>query len=208
MHQRQHRFAEELEIRREVEERDLDPVAPGPLEPDQLVDHVLGAADDLDVAAERAVLVAVRLPGDRVARPLMRDEAFDRAMISRIEDRLVISLRLAVGLAADDHRVYDRAQLPAALGAGGFDGGVVRGQSCKRRVDLVPGRAGDEDEVGMRRGIVDAGREPVALTSTGARTRLRRDECLLEDQNLPCSVRSSDAPQSRQRMSVNSPAIS
>src|SRR5579864_9212976 len=63
VHQGQDRLAEELDIRREVEERDLYPIAAGPLEPDQLVDHVFRAADDLDVAAQRSVLVAVRLPG-------------------------------------------------------------------------------------------------------------------------------------------------
>jgi len=73
---------EELEIRREVEEGDLYPVAARPLETNQLVHDVLGAADDLDVAPEGAVFVAMCLPGDRVARPLMRDETFDRTVTS------------------------------------------------------------------------------------------------------------------------------
>ena len=70
--------------------------------------HVFGAADDLDVAAKGAVLVAVRLPGDRVAAALMRDEALNRALVCRIKDRGVVLPRLAVGLTADDHRVYNR----------------------------------------------------------------------------------------------------
>ena len=69
-HQRQHRVPEKLEIRCEVEEGDLYPVAARALETNQLVHDVLGAADDLDVAPKGAVLVAMRLPGDRVARPL------------------------------------------------------------------------------------------------------------------------------------------
>jgi len=71
VHQRQHRFAEELEVRCEVEERDLNPVAAGSLEPEQLVNHMLGAADDLDVATKRAVLVAMSLPCNCVAGSLM-----------------------------------------------------------------------------------------------------------------------------------------
>ena len=125
-------------IRREVEERDLYPVAAGLLEPDQLVNDVFGAADDLDVAAQRPVLIAMSLPGDRVAAALMRDEPFDGALVCRIEDRRVVLLRLAVGLTADHHRVDDRAQLPAALGPGGLYDGIVRGESGKRGVDLMP----------------------------------------------------------------------
>ena len=125
-HQRQHRMTEELEIRCEVEKGDLYPVAACPLETNQLVHNMLRAADDLDVAAKGAMLVAMRLPRDRITRSLVRDEAFDRTMISRIENSLMIALRLAVGLAADDHRVDDRAKLPAIFGAGGFDGRVVR----------------------------------------------------------------------------------
>ena len=34
MHQWQNRLSEELEIRREIEERNLDPVAAGPFQPD------------------------------------------------------------------------------------------------------------------------------------------------------------------------------
>jgi ATP-dependent helicase YprA (DUF1998 family) len=62
----------------------------------------------------------------------MRHEAFDRAVIGRIEDRRVVLLRLAVRLAADKHRVYDRAQLPAALRPGSFYDGIMRGESGKR----------------------------------------------------------------------------
>jgi hypothetical protein len=92
-HQRQHRVPERLEIRCEVEEGDLYPVAARPLQTNQLVHDVLGAADDLDVAPKGAVLVTMLLPGDRVAGPMVRDEAFP--VISRIEDSLVIALRLA-----------------------------------------------------------------------------------------------------------------
>src|SRR5207302_9249948 len=101
-HQRQHRVPEKLEIRCEVEEGDLYPVATRPLQTNQLFHNALGAADDLDVAPKGAVFVAMRLPGDRVAGPLVRNEAFDRTVIGRIEDSLVIALRLAVGLAAND----------------------------------------------------------------------------------------------------------
>src|SRR6516162_1387406 len=125
-HQRQHLATEEFEIRREVEEGDLYPVAAGPLKTDQLVHNIFGAADDLDVAPESAVFVAMSLPGDSVARSLMCNEAFDRTVISRIEDSLVVALRVAVGLAANDHRVDDRANLPATLGSGGFDQRVMR----------------------------------------------------------------------------------
>ena len=59
VHQGQDRFAEEFEIWRKVEERDLYSVAAGSLEPDQLVNDEFGTADDLDVAAEGAVLVAM-----------------------------------------------------------------------------------------------------------------------------------------------------
>ncbi len=75
------------------------------------------------------MLVAMRLPGDRVAATLMRDEALDRTVVGRVEDRLVVSLRLAVRLAAHDHRVDDRAQLPAALGPGGFYNGIASGRA-------------------------------------------------------------------------------
>jgi hypothetical protein len=142
------------------------PSAARPREPDQLVDHVFGAAYDLDVAAKGAMLVAVRLPGDRVSAALMRYEAFDRAVIGRIEDRRVVLLRLAVRLAADKHRVYDRAQLPAALRPGSFYDGIMRGENGKRCVDFVAGGAGNEDEVGMRRGVVDAGRGPRRIEGT------------------------------------------
>ncbi len=67
-HHRQHGLAEEFKIGCKVEERDLDPVAAGPLEPHQLVDDLLGAADDLDIAAEGAMRVTMRLPGNRIAR--------------------------------------------------------------------------------------------------------------------------------------------
>jgi D-amino-acid dehydrogenase len=185
VHQRQDRFAEELEIWRKVEERDLYPVASRPLEADQLVDHVFGAADDLDVAPEGAVLIAVRLPGDRVAAALMRHETFDRTVIGRIEDRRVVLLRFAVGLSADDHRVYDSAQLPAVLGPGGFNDVIMCGESGKRRIDLVPGGAGDENEVGMRRGVVDAGRGTRRIDQNWTPVSwLRRDEGLLEGPEL------------------------
>src|ERR1700739_567201 len=83
-HQRKYFVTEELEIRCEVEEGDLYPVATRALETNQLVHDVRGAADDLDIAAEGAVRLAMSLPGDRVARPLVRDEALDRTVISRI----------------------------------------------------------------------------------------------------------------------------
>ena len=95
-HHRQHRLTEELQIRRKIEEGDLDPVTPGVLEPSQFVNHVLGAADDLDVAAEGTMRIAMRLPGNGVPRPLMRDKAFDCASIRRVDDGLVVALRLAI----------------------------------------------------------------------------------------------------------------
>ena len=72
-HQRQHRFAKKLEIGREIKEGHLNTVTASLFEPQQLVDHMLRAADDLNIAAERAVLVAMRLPGECVAGPLMRE---------------------------------------------------------------------------------------------------------------------------------------
>ena len=66
-HHRQHRIAKELQIRCKVEEGDLDPVAAGLLEPNQLVNHVLRAANDLDITAKGAMRIAMRLPGNGVA---------------------------------------------------------------------------------------------------------------------------------------------
>ena len=54
-------MAKKLEIRCEVEEGDLYPVAARALETNKLVDDVLGAADDLDIAAEGAVRLAMSL---------------------------------------------------------------------------------------------------------------------------------------------------
>src|SRR5262245_27159902 len=51
MHQRQHGFAEELKIGCEIEKGDLDAVATGALKVNQLADHTLRTADDLNVAA-------------------------------------------------------------------------------------------------------------------------------------------------------------
>jgi hypothetical protein len=114
-------LAEELKVGCNVVESDLYPVAAGPLEPNQLVNHVLEATDDLDVATKRAVLVAMSLPCNRVAGSLMRDKAFDCPRIGGIENGLMVALRLAIGFAADNHRVHNSAQLPAALGAGGLN---------------------------------------------------------------------------------------
>ena len=66
MHQRQHGFAEEFKIGREVEESDLDPVATCALQTDELVQNSFRAADDLNVAAKCAVRVAMRFPSNRV----------------------------------------------------------------------------------------------------------------------------------------------
>ena len=208
-HQRHHGFAEELKIRCEIEEGDLDPVATGPLELNQLVNHVLRAADDLNIAAECAVCVSVCLPRHGIASPLVRDKAFDCALIGRIKDGLMVAPGLAIGLATNDHRIDDRAKLPAAFGAGGFDPGIMRRQRGKRGVDLMAGWARDEDEVGMRRSVAMPAGEPVAFTSTGRPNRgFGVMNAFSSDQNLPCSVKSSEAPQSRQSMSVNSPAMS
>ena len=66
-HHWQHRIAKELQIRCEVEEGDLDPVAAGLLEPNQLLDHMFRAPDDLDIAAKGTMRIAMRLPGNGVA---------------------------------------------------------------------------------------------------------------------------------------------
>ena len=157
VHQRHHSFAEELKIRREIEECDLDPVAAGALELSQFVNHVLRAADDLNIAAECAVRVSVGLPGNGVAAPLVLDEAFDRPSIGRVNDRLMVASSLAIGLATNDHRIDDSAKLAPAFGAGGFDPGIMRRQRGKRGVDLMAGWARNEDEVGMRRSVSDPG---------------------------------------------------
>ena len=97
MHKRQYGFTEEFKIRREIEKGDLDPVTANTFEADQLIDDGLRAANDLNVAAQRTVRVAMSLPGDGIAVPLMGDKAVDRAPIRRIENGLMIPLRLAVG---------------------------------------------------------------------------------------------------------------
>ena len=125
MHKRQYGFTEEFKIRREIEKGDLDPVTANTFEADQLIDDGLRAANDLNVAAQRTVRVAMSLPGDGIAAPLMGDKAVDRAPIRRIENGLMIPLRLAVGFSTDDHRVDDRAQLPTAPCTGSFDLRIV-----------------------------------------------------------------------------------
>ena len=140
----------------EIEERDLYAIAAGALEPDQLVNDVFGAADNLDVAAEGAVFIAMRLPGDRVAAALMRNEAFDRPLVGHIED---CSWYCCASRSVSRHTIIgfmivrnSRLRSAAAV----YDG-IMRGESGKRRIDLVSGRAGDKDKVGMRCGVVDAG---------------------------------------------------
>ena len=66
IHQRQHGFTEEFKIGREIEEGDLNSIAPSTLEADQLVDHGLRAANNLNIAAECTVRVPVRFPSNCV----------------------------------------------------------------------------------------------------------------------------------------------
>jgi hypothetical protein len=100
---------------------------------------VLRAADDLNVAAKGAVLIAMSFSGDRIARPLMRDEPFDGPVITCVQNGLVVAPRLAVGLTTDDHRIDDRAKLPPAFDAGSFDRRIVREQHTLSGIDLMAG---------------------------------------------------------------------
>ena len=88
----------------------------------------------------------------------MRDKALDCAPIRRIKNGSIVPLCLAIGFAADDHRIDDGAERPAAFGAGGFDQLIVRRQRGNCGVYLMAGRTGDEDQVRMRGGIRDPGR--------------------------------------------------
>ena len=101
--------------------------------------------------------VSVCLPRHGIASPLVRNKAFDCALIGRIKDGLMVVPGLAIGVATNDHRIDDRAKLPAAFGTGGFDPGIMRRQRGKRGVDLMAGWARNEDEVGMRRSVSNAG---------------------------------------------------
>jgi hypothetical protein len=151
----------------------------------------------------------MRPPGEGVPRPLMRNKSAYRTLISRIEDRLVIALSLAVGFSTHDHRVHDRAERPTGLGPGGFDDRVVHRQRGQRSVDLVAGRAGNKDEVRTPgRYSIPAG-DPVAFTSTGRpNLAFGVTNAFSTNQNFPCSDQLSVAPQRRHSMSVNFPAIS
>ncbi len=103
----------------------------------------------------------------------------------------MIQLCFAIRLPADDHWVYDCAQLPAMLSTGSFDGSGVRRESDKCRIDLVSSWAGNEDEVGMRRRIAEAGRGARCIDQDRAPiTWLWRDECLLEgpELSLQCQI--------------------
>jgi hypothetical protein len=74
---------------------------------------------------------------------------------------------------------------PGALGASGFDDCVMRRQSSQSRVDLMPGRTGDEHKVRIGRGIVDTGRRTRRIHQDRTpKTRLRRDERLLRGPEL------------------------
>lgn len=56
LHQWQHAAAEEIEIRLEIEEAELKAVDPGLLELHELLHHLLGCPDHLDIATDGATL--------------------------------------------------------------------------------------------------------------------------------------------------------
>ena len=60
--QRQDGFAEVREIGFKIEERELHAVASGALQRKQLVDDLLGRADQMQIAAENALLALVLRP--------------------------------------------------------------------------------------------------------------------------------------------------
>jgi hypothetical protein len=75
----------------------LDAITARALQANQLVDHLLRAADDLNIATERPVGVTMLLPSDGIARALVSNKACNRISICSIENRLVAALSLSHG---------------------------------------------------------------------------------------------------------------
>ena len=151
------RGAEKLQIGEEIEKVDLHPVATGVLQALEPVDDLLGRAHQVHVAADRPGRFLVPAPGGLVARAEGPDEVVEGDPVGAIQDPAVLRPRLALGVAADDVGIDDDFDV-APLSPGRLaDPGGVGGERFECRLGLGARGRGDEDQVGVARGIVDAG---------------------------------------------------
>src|SRR5450830_361297 len=179
--QRDHALAEIGQLRHVVEEAELNAITAGGLELYQLVDDLFGAADQLDVAAHDPLVALVAPPGLAVAGGMGAEETLDGTVVGLVQDGLVDLARFAFGVAANDHRIDQRAHVAAYGGSLLFDAGVELRQGRDGFVEACSYRAGDEDQIRMAYCAVDAGRRAGGADQDGTTVaRLGGDEGLLE----------------------------